>query len=423
MSSNIENNENTNFNFANTIHSNSLNKTKISHNFRELYNDDLNESHKFATLSNKNINDSTSPLLIYKKIKKVIENYIFDCSEKKSEKICETLNEILIAINLILEDNSSPKNEKLNINTKITYLLKIQKLNHKIKNLQEKLEFFQRFLKNKNISQKYVEVLMKRFNEQKMTSKKNEFKYLLIIEEQEKKINELEKKLISTISENIDENTIKSIKCFPYYQQYDFKDDINPKSIPLYKQFQKLKLHPSRNTNKNSSIKSAYNQNTKSSVKSIDSKTLQTPTRFNIKNINKTPADSNRKMRLTKYDFHRKLNLESSTKTNRQRKIFTSRKNTAQKDIDNNDNLNNNIVEKYMPKTILDNNKKFFIAHPRLSIAGVVKNKEVRYEGLPKKILRLTLHKNLEKNILITFPSSLNETLVNLQKLRKLKNK
>ena len=50
------------------------------------------------------------------------------------------------------------------------------------------------------------------------------------------------------------------------------------------------------------------------------------------------------------------------------------------------------------------------------------KKKEVKYVGLPKKIIRLKVHKNLENNMMITFPSSLNETLVNLEKLRNYKN-
>ena len=423
MSLHIENNESKNFNFATTIHSPKLNKIHDNYNLFELEYDDLGDYRQFNTLSNKNINEIVSPLTLYKKIIKNIENFIFNFSDKKPEKICEILNEILTAIKIILEDYYSPKNEKLNINSKVIYLLKIQKLNQKIKNLQEKLEFFQHFLKNKNNNQKRAEIFIKKFNEQKMISKKNEFKYLLLIEEQEKKINALEKKLISTTNENIDENTIKSIKCFPYYHQYDFKDDINPKSIPLYKEFQKLKLRSSRNHNNNGNIKYSYNQKMKNSEKSIDVKILHTPTHSNIKNFNKASTNRNRKMRLTKRDFHRDLDLDNYCKTNHNKLKFKSLKNIKDKFNDNDYNINNNIIGYYKPKTILDNKKEFFIAHPRLSIAGVVKNKEVKYEGLPKKILRLKLHKNLEKNILVTFPSSLGETLVNLEKLKKLKNK
>ena len=41
---------------------------------------------------------------------------------------------------------------------------------------------------------------------------------------------------------------------------------------------------------------------------------------------------------------------------------------------------------------------------------------------MPKKLLKFKVHKSLEKNALFTFPSSLNETLVNLEKLRKYRN-
>ena len=69
----------------------------------------------------------------------------------------------------------------------------------------------------------------------------------------------------------------------------------------------------------------------------------------------------------------------------------------------------------------MDNNREFFIAHPTLGIAGVIKKKEIKYVGLPKKIIRLKVHKSLENNMLISFPSTINETLVNLEKLRKCK--
>ena len=416
---NIENKENNNFNLTTITNSHTLKRTQDNYNLVEQDYVDLNDSHQLATLSNQNNSDIASPLVIYKKIKKNIENFIFDFSDKNPEKIYEILNEILKAVNIILEDYHSQKNEKLNTNSKIIFLLKIQKLNQEIKNLQEKLEFYKNFLKNRNTDQKYPEIFMKKFNEQKMISKNNEFKYLLLIGEQEKKINTLEKKLISSTNENIDQDMIKSIKCFPNYRQYDFKDKINYKSVPLYKEFQKLSF--SKNAKNNVSLKSSFSQNTKSSIKSIENKIPHTPTHSKMKNIIKASANRNRKMRLTKCDLHRNLKIESFNKTIQHKKKFTTRINITEKSKDNNDNLNSNILEKYKPKTILDNKKEFFVAHPRLDIAGVVKTKEIKYEGLPKKILRLKLHRNLEKNILITFPSSLNDTLCNLEKLGKLK--
>ena len=95
------------------------------------------------------------------------------------------------------------------------------------------------------------------------------------------------------------------------------------------------------------------------------------------------------------------------------------------KTIDNELNRKNKIErfsKDYHPKTILDNKKEFFVSHPTLNTAGIIKKKEQKYVGIPNKLLRLKLHKGVEKNIQIKFPSSLNETLVNLEKLRKCKN-
>ena len=102
--------------------------------------------------------------------------------------------------------------------------------------------------------------------------------------------------------------------------------------------------------------------------------------------------------------------------------IFNNNSNTINYNDGKEQKKLNEILKDYHPKTILDNKKEFFIAHPTLNIAGFVKKKEVKYVGLPKKLIRLKVHKSLEKNIMMTFPSSLNETLLNLEKLRKCKN-
>ena len=84
--------------------------------------------------------------------------------------------------------------------------------------------------------------------EQKEKNKKETIRYLFCIEEQEKKISHLEKELKKKENENLAFETLKSIRCFPYFNQYDFKKDINPKTIPMYHQFQFNKLiKPSKN--------------------------------------------------------------------------------------------------------------------------------------------------------------------------------
>ena len=66
----------------------------------------------------------------------------------------------------------------------------------------------------------------------------------------------------------------------------------------------------------------------------------------------------------------------------------------------------------------MNKDKKFFISHPNLTIAGVNNKKNKYSTGLPNKIFSFKFSKKLEKNAFFIFPSTLNETLVNLEKLR-----
>ena len=81
--------------------------------------------------------------------------------------------------------------------------------------------------------------------------------------------------------------------------------------------------------------------------------------------------------------------------------------------------INKNLVKQvkeFRPDTIMTNKKEFFIAHPTLEIAGVSKGKEQAFIGLPKNLLKL--NKSGHFKTMMVFPSSLNETMVNLEKLR-----
>ena len=80
------------------------------------------------------------------------------------------------------------------------------------------------------------------------------------------------------------------------------------------------------------------------------------------------------------------------------------------------------LIKDYHPKTILDNKKEFFLAHPTVNMASYVKKNELKYNGIPQKVIKLKVHKSIEKDLMINFPSSLNETLLNLEKLRKYKH-
>ena len=411
-------------NISNNIYNQESNRNEsdnedIKRHRRNLTMDD-EFSKNITDYNNKSIN-ITSPQIIYDQIKAKLEK-IISIFYDKNEILCEILTEIVNAINFTLDNFSSyserssdlfltqTSKSKLSIESKIIYLLKIQKLEQEIKNLKEKLDFFYSIYNKSepNSKIKYLStVFKKKFDEQKILSRKKEFEYLFFLEEQGKKINELEKKLLSKENINYDKDAIKSIRCFPNYKQYEMKEHINPKSIPLYKKFHKLKLNSDRRCKASSLFNlSKITHNKSKKIKQKSSEKI-----FN-NHVNK---DSSHKTCMST-NCNKRGNIEND---------FTNRSKNGSKQPLSQEKLKKNYIEdnfsadEYRPKTILDNNKEFFISHPKLEIAGYPNKKEVRYEGLPKKILRFKLHKHLEKSLVVSFPSSVNETLVNLEKLRK----
>ena len=149
------------------------------------------------------------------------------------------------------KDNELNKSFKLDINSKVVYMLMIEKLNRKIKSLNEEINNLKNILFinsnsdeiiNQRRNNNFYKLFMKRFKEIKDTNKCDEYKYLIYIENQKKKIMDLEGQLNIKNNENLPKNIIKSIRCFPNFVQYDFKEDINPKTIPLYTVLQKEKI-------------------------------------------------------------------------------------------------------------------------------------------------------------------------------------
>ena len=459
-------------NLLNKNYSYLLNDEKEYNNFISDLNDfDLISIDNSTNNDNKlnkifqNDNDNNNPLTVYKEIKIFIEKFINEYITEKTAiyfTLKEVFNAIIIIIKNFTENYNSSRNEnkqnlfitsdghnikssrfnlsnlELDINSKIVFLLSIQKLNDKIKKLQEEIEFFKNIIdipKKKIYGQNIVDMFKKKYMDQKIKNKKEEYKYLLCIEEQEKRINSLQKELKKKEKENLPIDTIKLVRCFPNFHQYDFKEDINPKSIPLFHQFniekiidkylQKDNFKTPRNLSQKMKNRKILFDNNNSSDKS---KLLFTNTDLYVKkNVSKTKRDKPfnlKKIKSYNLEINNFNNINSKDNEYRKNKtcFFNTDSNLIKNNKDEKDqkHLKKNI-RNYHPKTILDNKKEFFIAHPTLNIAGVIKKKELKYVGLPKKIIKLKVHKSLEKNMMITFPSSLNETLVNLEKLRKCK--
>ena len=82
------------------------------------------------------------------------------------------------------------------------------------------------------------------------------------------------------------------------------------------------------------------------------------------------------------------------------------------------------VFEKFLGKR-----KKYFISHPKISYMRLGKDFKLKswklnnqLDNLPKAIKKLKTCSKYQKNAIVVFPSSLNETVVNLEKLRIKKN-
>ena len=389
---------------------------------------------------------------IYNAINLLIKEFI--SYSNKGINVNDGDNDIFLKEDLLNESNNNEEENNIydfDSNSKVVFLLKIKTLNMKIYNLNEELKSLKQILNNsfdklsQNKNNNIYKYFMKRIKEMKLRKKCDEFKYLVYIENQKKKIMELEKQLKLNQNENLSKDILKRIRCFPNMAQYNFKEDINPKSIPLYQY-----LHNDKDQKNKSEPKSKKNIKTSVSFKNKNQKAIQyvnsedkragiqlyktkelilsnvlktdmsakSSHMINIKDIKKNIIIFRNKNKINSFDY---LNDSDILKTEYQtlnpgEKILVEK---YLKKYLKNQNIEKK-VKKFKPKTIINNKKEFFLAHPTLYYAGVSKGKDQAYSGLPKKLLKLNRGGNF-KSARMIFPSSLNETLVNLEKLRIIK--
>ena len=194
--------------------------------------------------------------------------------------------------------------------------------------------------------------------------KTEKWKYLFCIGEQHKKIKELENELNQKSFENMTENESRQYKCFPYSKKYDLLD-------------------------------TKYSQRNKTQNKNINKKN----------NYNK---------KYKEYFFEQYSNLDKSEEGNDVIKntkeiIECGRKVLNDKELEGN--------------KFLDKQGTYFISHPKLKyVKGDLNMKSWKTnqlaDSLPKGVLRHKFTSKSQKNQLIVFPSSLNQIMVNLEKLR-----
>ena len=356
-----------------------------------------------------------------------------NCNEKANENINEKSSDDLKYNNLL--DNKS----------KLLYELKIEELNKKIKQLNQdtKITNFLDVTKAKGKLTKKDGInnyLKKKILELENKLKINEYNYLLYIQELQKKLSYLENNL--RMKEIVKEyNESKDIRCFPNLTQINLEENINPKSIPLTNSILKdinsskkknnlsrlgdsLVLINSRTRNNQKIINSKQNH-----FKTVDNDTIKLNKIFkkiDIKNNgNENGIEFKNIPKILDYDItgFKSCDFLKQKNTNDEyeelKNIFpiSSRLNKISgKPIDEYDEDKNlKILKNINIKNIINKEKKYFISHPNLTIAGI--NKKNKYnKGLPNKLFSFKFSKNFEKDAFFIFPSIFSETLINLKK-------
>ncbi len=450
----------TNINFHSSFNSRNKhqNKSQIqlkykSDGFNSTRNSDLLLKQKLLTPKNRiNLNISAQNEIpkifdnnsIYKSIMSKLENLMTEYKQDMM-KLYYILTYIENFIITIIEDEESNKeksNEKKIIQKSLSAF-------SKGKTIKYNLEYKDRNKENKenknnspqnnnliNISNNLIDcepteadsVILKRkinkliikINEMESKFKIEKLKYLFCIGEYQKKVAELEKKLNMNSIDNMPKDELKKFLCYPHYVKFDVKEEINPKSIPMYN-LRKNKCYSSVHDNRiNKKILLGKSENIINSSDSDIKKNKE-----NINNINS-------------FDFlnDKIININNNDKTD----LYNiEEENIIEKDKQINYEEVKRLIElgniKFGTKSqsmdiFLGKNKNYFISHPKINYIKNLNDGskiaswklENQINSLPKQISKLKMLSKSQKNQMVVFPSFLNETIVNLEKLRTNKN-
>jgi len=340
--------------------------------------------------------------LITKTLEKFIEKYYSDIPFVIStlKLIFSNIKSLLSSLN---KEKLKEKQKKQEDNKNILYEFKIDDLNQQIKELKYELELLNTDESNKfndNSQKKYkiYTYLKKKNSVLQNKSKLEQFKYLLYIREQQQKINELENQLRANILENLQE--VKDSRCFPNITQYNIKEHLNPKSMPLTRTI--LKKSPKKKLTKISTPKK--NDCFMTITNSISKYNSKTPRNIITDNTSK---NTKKKKVLFKENIFKSIDLKKNEGNIKEQNT------NSNNDIDYYFNL-----LKLNSEIIPNKDKKYFISHPNLNIAGLSQKLNKYNIGIPSKIFSFKFSKNIDKNAFYKFPSALNEIFVELEKLR-----
>ena len=285
------------------------------------------------------------------------------------------------------------------------------------------------------IYKRKINKLLIKINEMDNKFKIEKLKYLFCIGEYQKKINELEKKLNMNSIDKMPKKELKKFLCYPHYVKFDVNEDINPKSVPMFNIIKKKKkcyssVHDNRINKKNLLSKSengnSFEFASKGNNKDSNSKIIPLDL---LNEFKKNTIHNNNNQDINNNINNAKIDLNDIEEEN---SFFDKEKYINFEEVKNTIELGKIkfdskilTMDKFFGK-----NKNFFISHPKLNYIKSLNdgNKiaswklENQINSLPKQISKLKILSKSQKNQIVVFPSFLNETIVNLEKLRTNKN-
>ena len=275
---------------------------------------------------------------------------------------------------------------------------------------------------NENLDGKsqYLElkILKKKINKliQKNEEMENKFKierlsYLFCIGENQKKIKELTNQLNIESIDKMPMNELNKVLCFPDYSKFSalHKKNIktNPRNLSTKAKEKVNKILKRNNSQKSDSDNYDFNQMFKTELKEYKHNIS-----FSLNNSkNKEYINKNDTLDDEKDEEYRKI-IGKTSKIN---------------DVNDTIELGKKYFEQHVPSIdIFKNKKNYFVSHPKLNY---IKNKNSdnniikvkvggKIKSLPKQFANFKKIINSNKNAIIVFPSVVNETISNFEKLK-----
>ena len=375
--------------------------------------------------------------------------YIYSCLIKINDNASKIIGENNI-INFNLNNNNN-SNSNNNNNNDIS-LIKKYKHKSKINDFKKNYSFISRnknILNNVNSIDKYkgtkdsnvsiqknndlnesnlirenqdhmrkIKYLQQKISNIENKFKIEEFNYLFCIGEQHKKILELEKEINLNNVDKMSKEELRKYRCFPNYIKFDVIDGYNQKQGNLQKKILRNKCHSSFEKRSNLPMKFFNEQNNNNDDNNhnteLNKNNILQKGKEREKEENKND-DKNNPSNIIKKAKEEQNNLDEMFQRIKEI-IEYGKKNFNKDDL---------FVNKFF-----DKKKNYFISHPKINYVKYgseglrMKTWKINdiLETLPKKLSKYKFSSKSQKNSIIVFPSSLNETVVNLEKLRVNKN-